>query len=187
MGSSTYTGPSRLPVSVTPPSITQELQKFSVAGITSGTNLGIAVSSNDIYALPEVTSYWANLYQEYRVLSVRLEFHANFVNASNPAITGLVLDAAQATWYHVVTRDDTTPSSYASLQNDSSLRISPLNANWFREVKMTSTAESQFTNLGSPPAVPIAIKAFIGTFAASSTITFGEFIARYIVEFRTRI
>jgi len=187
MGSSTYTGPSRLPVTVTPPTITQELQKFSVAGITSGTNLGIAVSSNDIYALSEVTSYWANLYQEYRVLAVRLEFWPNYANALNPALTNSIAATAQATWYTVVTRDDTTPSSYANLQNDSSLRIFPLNQRWFREVKMASTAEGQFTNIGSPPTIPIALKAFIGTFPGSTTITMGEFISRYIVEFRTRI
>jgi len=187
MGSSIYTGPSRLPVTVTPPTITQELQKFSVAGISDGTNLGIAVSSNDVYALPEVTSYWANLYQEYRALSVRLEFWPNYANALNPALTNSIAANAQATWYSVVTRDDTTPSSYASLQSDSSLRIFPLNQSWFREVKMAGTAESQFTNIGSPPPVPIALKAFIGTFPGSTTITMGEFIARYIVEFRTRV
>jgi len=187
MGSSIYTGPSRLPVAVTPPTITQELQKFSVAGITSGTNLGLAVSSNDIYALPEVTSYWANLYQEYRVLSVRLEFWPNYANSLNPVLTGSIAATAQATWYTVVTRDDTTPSSYANLQNDSSLRIFPLNQRWFREVKMSATSESQFTNLAGPPPVPIALKAFIGTFPGSTTLTMGEFISRYIVEFRTRI
>jgi len=187
MGASVYTGPSRLPVSVTPPSITQELQKFSVAGITAGTVLGLAISSNDVYQLPEVTSYWANLYQEYRVLSVRLEFWPNFANAVNPSITSLVEAAGQLTWYTVVTRDDATPSSYAGLQNNSSLRIFPLNQRWFRENKMMSTTESQFTLLTDPPAIPIAIKSFIGTFAAASTVTMGEFIARYIVEFRTRI
>jgi len=187
MGSSMYTGPSRLPVTVTPPSIVQELQKFSVAGITSAPSLGLAVSSNDPYALSEVTSYWANLYQEYRVLAVRLEFWPNFVNAINPVFTTSNAAGAQATWYTVVTRDDTTPSSYANLQNDSSLRIFPLNARWFREVKMTGTAESQFTNIGSPPPVPIAIKTFIGSFTMNPTVTFGEFIARYVVEFRTRI
>jgi len=187
MGASTYTGPSRLPVTVTPPSIVQELQKFSVAGVTAATSLGLAVSSNDVYALSEVTSFWANLYQEYRVLSVRLEFWPNFANAVNPAFTSSNAGTAQATWYTVVTRDDTTPSSYANLQNDSSLRIFPINQRWFREVKMAGTAESQFTNLGSPPAVPIAIKTFIGTFAMNPTLTMGEFIARYVVEFRTRI
>jgi len=187
MGSSMYTGPSRLPVTVTPPSIVQELQKFSVAGITDGTSFGVAVSSNDVYALSEVTSFWANLYQEYRVLSVRLEFWPNYVNALNPAFTNSNAATAQATWYTVVTRDDTTPSSYAGLQNDSSLRIFPLNARWFREVKMTGTAESQFTPIGSPPPIPIAIKTFIGTFATTVSVTMGEFIARYIVEFRTRI
>jgi len=187
MGVSMYTGPSRLPVTVTPPTITQELQKFSVAGITGGTTLGLAVSSNDVYALSEVTSYWANLYQEYRVLSVRLEFWPNFVNSLNPSATATSVASSQLTWYTVVTRDDTTPSAYSGLQNDSSLRIFPLNARWFREVKMSGTAESQFTNIGSPPPVPIAIKTFIGTFSSTVNITMGEFIARYIVELRTRV
>lgn len=182
MGVSTYTGPSRLPVTVTPPSIVQELQKFSVAGITGASILGLAVSSNDVYALSEVTSYWANLYQEYRVLSVRLEFIPNFANALNLNATAALTTTAQLTWYTVVTRDDTTPSSYSGLQNDSSLRIFPLNERWFREAKMSGTAESQFTNIGGPPPVPIAIKTFIGTFAGAINIAMGEFVARYIVE-----
>jgi hypothetical protein len=184
-----YSGPSRLPATISPPTTVVELQKTSVPGINSTTSYGVVVSAGDVYNLSEYTDYWSNLYQEYRVLSVRLEFHPNFENSNSfYSSTAPIFAGAQGTWYTMVNRLPETPTSYADFLNNSSLRITAFNRPFTRTAKMQNSAEADFVLSSNPPSVQMAISAFIGTFGSNEVlINFGVMFARYIVELRTRV
>jgi len=181
-----YRGPSILPVSVNPPSQVVELQDmFNVVLANPNTFFADVTGSADPQALPiaEFTT-WSGLYREYRVLAVRVEFWPTLDKTPLYNNGG---GTSAFPWATVVDRDTaSSPTTYASLVGNSSLRWYPLNKSWMREVKMSSTEEAQFTNVTAAPAGSIYIKSFF-TANPTGTITAGTIFARYILEFRTRV
>jgi hypothetical protein len=120
---------------------------------------------------------YASSWDEYRVLSLRVEFHPNS-KFTNP--TG----NSYAPFVTVVDRDTSTALvSYAAAANYGSLAYRVLDDSWFVEMKMTGVKEAQFLNTQALPGAGGGIKTFC---SGLSNITFGRTCAYYMVQFKDR-
>jgi len=173
-----YRGPSRLPENVHPEIKTVELHNaFSVTS-TAGGVIDINAFSSQVRTLGDDFSSWAALYREYRVLSVRSEFHPDVIGAT---ITSLLYKPI----YTVVDRIDTSAvAAFANIESNTSLRIFTLNQPWFREAKMEDTSEADFIAVNTDSPSPFGIKMF--TTGVTASTAYGRQLDRWVVQFRTR-
>ncbi len=184
-GMSTYVGPSRLPAQINPPSQVVELKALVLATATAGGVIDVIVNSATVRTIANDFGDWDNVYGEYRVLALRMEYHPGQVHSLAPgsSATNNVLP-----FWTIVTRDTASAvSAYANIINNDSLRVYPLNRPWTREAKMNSTEEASYTPVSADPDADESyqIKAYADTLTLSQA--FGHFIYRYIVQFRTRV
>jgi len=183
-GISTYTGPSRLPVSIRPPSQLVQLNRQIAVALTAATSFGFNVNNGDPEALP-ITEFstWAGLYDEYRVLSIEAEYKPAFVNAS----TNVATLGGGLPWLTVVLRNSgAVPTAAAQLIENSSVEESPVNAPFKRVAKMSSTDEAQLLPINTAPTALFGISGFVIPSAASTTQMYGSILVRYMIHFRTR-
>jgi len=180
----TYSGPSRLPASIRPPSHTVQLNRLITAAVTAGTSFGFNVNNGDPEALP-ITEFatWAGLYDEYRVLSIEAEYTPAFANAS----TNVATLGGGSPWNTVVLRNSgAVPTAYAQLIENSSIKQSSINKPFKRIAKMSSTDESQLIPINTAPSALYGISGFAIPSVASTTQTYGLILVRYMIQFRTR-
>jgi len=176
----TYTGPTILPFSVRPPMDVVELHAEGSFNSSAGGIVDTHVSTTTVRTVANDFSEWASVYSEYRTLSIRLEFYSN--TPGGPA-SGL----AYAPVYTVITRDSlSTIANYANVVNNSSLRVYGLTQNWVRSAKMDSTEEASFTTVTADPAIGESYQIKYFATGLTATTSYGRFIYRYIVQFRTR-
>lgn len=182
-GANVYNGPTRMPVAIRAPTSVYQLTRFVDVTTVAATTFGFAVSNIDPQNLPiaEYTALIA-LWREYRVLSIEVEYVPGLQGAVQAGQVGSL------PWFTVVDRDFTTPpASYAALIENSSLRICGANEKFLRQAKMNSPLEAEFVGSASAPGGVFSILGFVTLTTAASTLGFGKLIARYMVEFRTRI
>jgi hypothetical protein len=183
-----YRGPSRLPTNIRPEVETRELHALitiaSSAGGLIDSNVTSSNGGNGVRQLATNFSSFANLWREYRTLSVRIEYHPAFINC-NPQSAGPA-NAICAPFWSVVDRDDASASvTFANIQDNSSLRINSLMQPFTRQAKMSSIAESQFVESNADNAAFFSLKWF--TTGVTASTTFGQMYIRWIVEFKTRV
>jgi hypothetical protein len=153
--------------------------------LSAGISQGFVITSADPQGIP-VTEWatWATLFREYRVLSIRMEFHPTFQGGTPPS-TGANITLP---FFTTVDRDSTgTPTTYTGLLENTSLMVKTLSTNWVRECKMRDTAESQFLSVNSAPSALLTINAFYATTGGNYSVVYGMMLYRYLVEFRTRV
>lgn len=161
---------------------TVQLQySFTATATGAGVIDGIATYANSAAVRTYGADFadWAALYREYRVRSLRLEYHPNAVNAiaANPVLF--------TPCYTVVDRlDASSVASAGNIISNTSLTIFALDQKWARSTKANSTGEANFVAASSDPTNYFVVK----TFATGLTNAglYGVFLVRWIVEFRTR-
>jgi len=174
----TYSGPSKLPERVEPEIIRVEVHSGGAVTSSGGGVVDTNVTSSTVRTLGDDFSSWAAVYREYRVLSIRVEYHPDVTGASIAAILYKPV-------YTVVDRLDASAStSYANIESNTSLEIFTLQVPWMREAKMSDTLESNFVSVAQDGAI-YSIKYF--STGLTATTTYGRYLYRYVLEFRTRV
>jgi len=177
-----YTGPARLPEKVLPEIRTEQLQYVFAASSSAGGVLdGIAATATSSSVRSNGADFpdWAQLFREYRVRSLLLEYHPNVVNATAAA------PVLYSPVFTVIDRLDTSSvAAFTNIVSNTSMEIFALDSEWSRETKAISTGEADFTATSSDPTKFFAVKVFSTGLSASAT--YGYFLLRWVVEFRTR-
>jgi len=177
-----YRGRSILPTSVAPEIRTEQLQVVlaattSAVGVLDG--VGISSSSASVRSNGADFSSWAAVFREYRTRSIRVEFHPN---VEYGVATAPVLYSPVNT---VVDRDDNSSvGSVSNIQSNNSLRVFAIDQHWFREAKCESTGEADFVSTSADPVKFFTIKVFAT--GLSNSTTYGTFLIRWVVQFKTR-
>ncbi len=180
-----YTGPTRMPNRIVPETRTEQLTSFQALTSSAGGIIDTLINSGTVRTVANDFGDWDNLFSEYRVLSLRMEFCPALVGA-NP--TTIPAAGANLPFWTVVTRDNAAAiSSYSNIQNNTSLRMHPLNQKFVRESKMNSSEEASYTAVTTDPATTESyqIKIFADNLANSSV--YGHLVYHWMVQFRTRV
>lgn len=176
-----YRGPPRLPkVNQANDMMTTQINN---AGQVATSASGTITTVFDAYAQLSVISDWtnlSNLYTEYRILSMEVEFIPwNTFNV--PSTTTL------APVYTVEQRDTATAlSGLNSTVAYDSCRVVQPSKRFTRVIKMASLEEAQFTPVGSSPASTARMYLKLWSSGNSNSITVYDFITRLIVQMRGR-
>jgi len=179
-----YSGPTRLPVSMQPEVRTEQLQiQLPVTSTAGGVIDGFAsigTSSSVVRSVASDFSSWSGLYREYRVLSLRAEYHPNVKDAV-PVAGAIIYQPV----YSVVDRDDLSAvGAINNIISNSSLELHTLNEPWVRETKMQSIGESNFVGVATDPTSFFVVKIFATGVSASAS--YGTILVRWLLQFRTR-
>jgi len=156
---------------------------LSYALSVSTTGLGSLIFNitNDPSGSYTWTSY-AAAYEEYRVLGMHVDFQPILQNFSNTS--GLALSMGLGL-VHYATRDSSyVPASLSAAISFPSARLTNIQKAWKREIRMSGTNESQWTNTSSPG------NTFgVGIFANGLTATtqYGVIAIRLLCQFRAAI
>lgn len=146
--------------------------------ISSG--VGGVISPTFAFNNPSSATDWSSaiaLYDEYRVLGMRLEYHPNAYTAS--AVSSF------APVYSVIDRDSASAlGGYSTAVNYASCKEHSLDRPFSREMKMESSAEAQFFNTSALPTSSGSIK-LISTGLSNST-GYGRVSVYYMIQFRGR-
>jgi len=154
---------------------------------------GGIIQNSFVFTNPSSAVNWADyaqIFDEYRVLSLEFSFFPNLEDSLNT--TGLGFNYVPI--YSVIDRDSSSNlASYSVAANYESLKVHALTKRFTRVYKMSginevssaglvSGAEGVFLNTASPPAATGAIKLFAT--GLSNSVPYGRFILRYLVQFR---
>lgn len=182
-----YTGPSIYPTTIQPETDTRELHYFVAATSSAGGVIDQVFSSSassvGVRSLAITFSNFTN-WREYRVLSLRVEYHPSYINC-NPQ-TGTPATALATPFWTIVDRDDASSAgSYANIADVSSLRIHSLMQPWVRVAKQNQFGEGNFVLITADNTEFFSIKAF--STGLSANTTYGHFYVRWIVQFLQRV
>ncbi len=176
-----YRGPSRIPLSTAQNDVfTTQINNQGALTTTAG---GVIATVFDSYSQASTPADWtnlANLYTEYRILSMDLEFLP--WNKYNQPTT-----SALAPMYSVVDRSNNTAiGSLAQVMAYDSVEAVEPSTYFKRVVKMNSAEEAQWIPTGSSPATAsrLYVKLYSSGNVASTTLY--DFVARLVVQFRGR-
>lgn len=167
---------------ISPEVKTVQLQySFSATATGAGVIDGIATYANSAAVRTYGADFadWAALYREYRVRSLRLEFHPNAINAvaANPILF--------TPCYTVVDRlDASSVASAGNIVSNTSLNIVALDVKWMRATRAQSTGEANFVQTSADSASFFTIKVFAT--GLTNAGVYGVFLVRWVTEFRTR-
>lgn len=132
---------------------------------------------------------FASLYEEYRVLGIRLEFKPKLANADFGSI-GIGVGNAVADPV-VIAPFRETNTSFTNLQM--ALTVGgcvsrPANQSVSKEIKADESDLMQWTEVANEPAELFGLKTWmaLGGASASDTVNLGTWIATYLVQYRTR-
>ncbi len=176
-----YKGPSRLPKSQS--QLDLYTTQINNAGTLSSSAGGVLNTVFDWYSQSSTPTDWAsfaNLYTEYRILSMEIEFIP--WNKYNQPTT-----SAMPPVYFVVDKSNNTVlGSIAQAIAYDSCKVESSQEKLKMSVKMSSVEESQFVAIGSSPATSARsyIKMYGSGFAASANVY--DFVCRCVVQFRGR-
>ncbi len=176
-----YRGPPRLPrVNQANDLMTTQINNAGQVA-TSGTGTVTTVFS--AYSQLSVAGDWtnlSNLYTEYRILSMEVEFIP--WNTFNMPTTNILSPV-----YTVEARDTATALSglNTTVAFDSCRVVQP-SKRFTRTIKMASLEEAQFVPVGTSPASTAQLYVKLWSSGNSNSITLYDFITRIIVQMRGR-
>lgn len=178
---SVYRGPPRLPrVNAQNDLMTTQINNAGQVA-TSGT--GTVTTVFDAYSQISVASDWtslSNLYTEYRILSMEIEFIP--WNTFNTATTNTL-----APMYTIDTRDTATAlASLTQAVGFDSCRVVQPSKRFTRSIKMGSIDEASFIPMGSSPAASSRLYIKMWSSGNANSINLYDFITRVIVQVRGR-
>lgn len=179
-----YNGPTRMPDAVRPEARTFELRALVPVTLDGSGNFAQILHSSNTSATNSIgvdsASQWTEytaIYSEYRVLSLRVEFHPGARGTSQSAFSRPMLTA--------VVRDTTTvPTSNNDFLGNPSFRMVPFAERWVRDTKMLSTDEAQFCPIASANDGTFAV--IVLSTGGAVSVTAGLLLIRWMVQFRTQ-
>jgi len=133
---------------------------------------------NDVFGnLPSVASNWSNIaavFDEYRVLAMKLSFKSNFFTGGTLVSLAPIVSVVDL---------DTSPAltSYVFASNYSSAKEFKAMTNWSRTYLMSGTENTGFISTASPTTTAY-IKVWSASNPASTLI--GRYVVNYYVQFR---
>ncbi len=176
-----YNGPARLPRSAQQDDLT--LIQINNTGSVATSAGGVISTVFDAYAQMSTPTDWtsiANLYTEYRILSMEIEFIP--WNTYNQPTT-----SALAPLYSITERSNNVAlGSAAGAVGYDSVQVVEPSTRFSRVIKMASTEEAQFIPVGSSPATAsrLYIKLYSSGNVASTTLY--DFVTRIVIQVRGR-
>jgi len=170
-------------------SLTLEVKDGALLQTTSSGNLwafGALITANDGNSIQDAKDA-ATLYQESRVMSVRVEYHPTYVNA----ITNSGNDVTYASPlflapYH---QNSTNLTGDISAFQHAGVKYKSLNQRLTATVKADEIADMNWYPTSSPSAGVFGIKIFSSgaTVGATSVVTHGYLYTTWVIQFRRRV
>lgn len=177
----TYNGPTRLALSA--PSNDHMTTQLNNTGQVASSGTGVINTVFDAYLQASSVTDWTNftgLYQEFRILSMEVELIP--WNKYNLATTTV------ATPLYSVT-DRTSSSTLASAAVTvayDSMKVSEPSTRHKRVIKMNGADEAAWTQTGATPASASRLYVKLYSAGNSNSVTYYDFVARILVQFRGR-
>jgi len=185
VGSVRYVGPTIMPTSVEPETDRRELHFQLNATSTAGgvIDSNFTSGSGTTGARQAAVQFSSWQFREYRVISLRVEYHPSY-QGCNPLVAAGTNAQCAPFWTYIDRNDASGSGALANFIDNSSIRVHTLMQPWTREAKMNETGEAQFVGTTTDFTQYYTIKYFATGLSASTT--YGTFYVRWIVEFRTR-
>lgn len=176
-----YSGPSRLPRA--PQQNDTITTQINNQGVVASSAAGAVTTVFDSYSQVSTPADWsqfANLYTEYRVLSMEIEL-IPWNKYNTPTTTPLT------PLYTVIDRANNTPlASYAGAMSYDSMQVHEPSTRLVRVVKMNSQEEAVWTPVGSSPATASRLYLKLYSAGNGTSLSMYDFVCRIIVQFRGR-
>lgn len=161
--------------------------------VTDGSGNGstsLVFSNADVAGLSDHTAM-GTLYEEYRVLGIRVEYHPKLQYADGSAAGGGTGNEVVDPTVLAPFRENTGPlTSLYTAMNYGRAVIKSVNVPCALEVRMDETELAEWLDVGDSPAADqlFGIKTWqaIGGGPATTTVQEGTFLAYYCVQYRTR-
>ncbi len=176
-----YKGPSRVPSSAQQnDTMTTQINNAGTITTSAGGVVNTVFDSYSQVSTPADWTNFANLYTEFRVLSMEVEFVP--WNRYNQPTT-----AALAPLYSVIDRSNNTViGSIAQAMAYDSVVCTQPSTKFKRTVKMNSSEEAQWIAVGSSPATAARLYLKLYTTGNVASTNLYDFVCRIVVQFRGR-
>jgi len=180
-GATSYRGPLKTPRSLTVKSepIMAWLRAFNTITSTAGGIISPVYSNSDPRVGATDFANYANLYNEYRVLGVHVEYQPIAMFAVNN-----VLIQGQAMAIGTIRDSLSSASTYTDVTSLADARLRSLNQPWRMDVRAVQPLEMGFISVGSDPTTTYSIRTYASGYAASTT--YGSTLVTYAIQFLSR-
>ncbi len=177
----TYNGPSKLPRSLVSNDVmTTQLNNAGTLTTSAGGVLATVFDAYSQVSTPTDWASWQNLYTEYRILSMEVEFIP--WNTYNMPTTNVLPPL-----YSIIDRANNSPlgSTIGAVSYDS-CQVMETGKRFKRIVKMKGAEEAQWIAIGSSPATASRLYVKLYCSGASANTNVYDFVCRVMVQFRGR-